>query len=54
MAYAFRPNAVTEIAGQALTAAQAGLQTLEIGLGLGCHVLEIGKARRRVGHQHQI
>ena len=37
MAYAFRPNAVTEIAGQALTAAQAGLQSLDIGLGLGCH-----------------
>lgn len=37
MAYAFRPNAVTEIAGRSLTAAEAGLQSLDIGLGLGCH-----------------
>ena len=37
MAYAFRPNAVTEIAGRTLTAAQAGLQRLDITLGLGCH-----------------
>lgn len=37
MAYAFHPNAVTEIAGRALTAAEAGLQRLTVTLGLGCH-----------------
>ena len=37
MAYAFRPNAVTEIAGRSLTAAEAGLQRLTVSLSLGCH-----------------
>lgn len=37
MAYAFRPNAVTEIAGRSLTAAEAGLQRLTVTLRVGCH-----------------
>lgn len=37
MAYAFRPNAVTEIASRSLTAAEAGLERLTVTLGLGCH-----------------
>lgn len=37
MTYAFRPNAVTEIASRALTAAEAGLERLTVTLELGCH-----------------
>lgn len=37
MTYAYRPNAVIDIAGQTLTAAEAGLQSLNVTLGLGRH-----------------
>ena len=37
MAYVFRPNAVTEIAGRRLTAAEAGLERLTVTSALGCH-----------------
>ncbi|MEM8592279.1 MAG: hypothetical protein AAGF13_07105 [Pseudomonadota bacterium] len=37
MTYAFRPNAIIEIAGQSLSAAESGLHELTVTLGLGCH-----------------
>ena len=37
MSFAHRPSARIEIAGQSLSAAEAGLQTLEVALGLGRH-----------------
>lgn len=37
MTYTYRPNAVIEIAGQSLSAAEAGLQNLSVNLGLNRH-----------------
>lgn len=37
MSFAHRPSARIEIAGQSLSAAEAGLKSLDLALGLGCH-----------------